>query len=116
MRPENDPDDPARKHRGIAQREEGQQRALARAADWRGFTETVPSVEAAARELTSRLSATRLGRAACETLAVLLHAPYPAIAGQRCRCCGSPTARSRPWPAVMNAACSTISPGCMRRA
>lgn len=77
MRAENNPDDPAqpaRKRRGIAQREEGQRRALERAADWRGFTETVPSVELAARELTSRLAATRLGRAASETLALLLHA------------------------------------------
>ena len=77
MRPENDPNGPAqpvRERPGIGQREEGQQRALARTADWRGFTETVPSLEHAVGELTSRLAATRLGRAACETLAVLLHA------------------------------------------
>lgn len=55
-------------------RQEGQRRALERAATWHGFTKTVPSVDVAVCELTSALANTRLGRAACATLAVLLHA------------------------------------------
>ena len=72
-----EPDDGLNANRsGIVgpERQEGQRRAQRRAARYQGFTKTVPSVDVAVCELTSALANTRLGRAACATLAVLLHA------------------------------------------